>query len=192
MNYKLTIGILLAILIVLIIGIMSAIPNMQKQETKLVMESSTSLSENESMSIKLTDLNENPVSNSSIVVMFKDQNGDVINKSGQTDNNGLCDISLNGLTPGNYTVTVIFDGNDKLKNSSLLTNLEIKQKVVEVQKSVSTSTSSSSDSIGPEVDSGGITREQAEYYGWTYTPEHGGHYIGSHDAWDEEAGVYHD
>ena len=105
--------------------------------------------------------------------------------------------NLNGLAKGNYSVTIIFEGNDKLMNSSLDINLEIKEKVTEVQKTASSSTSSSSssssgNSIGPAVDSGGVTREQAQQYGWTYTSEHGGHYIGVNDRWDENAGVYHD
>ena len=195
MNDKLIIGILIAIIIVLIIGVIAVMPNMQKQESKIAMASSNSLTENDSISIKLTDLNGNPISNSSIVMVFKDQNGSIINKSGQTDNLGFCNLSLNGLNAGKYSVTIVFQGNEKFKNSSLITNLEIKQIVAEVQKSVSSSTSSSSssgDSIGPEVDSGGITREQAQQFGYTYTTEHGGHYIGSHDHWDEEAGMYHD
>ncbi|MBR5954756.1 MAG: hypothetical protein IK021_05045, partial [Methanobrevibacter sp.] len=44
----------------------------------------------------------------------------------------------------------------------------------------------------PAVDSGGITREEADKYGYTYTPDHGGHYIGKNDHWDENAGKYHD
>ena len=197
MDSKLTIGILIAIIIVLIIGVVAVMPNMQKQQTKLVMASNTSVYENESVSVKLTTLNDTPIANASVILVFKDQNGSITNKSGLTDNNGLCNVSLNGLAKENYSVTIIFDGNDKLMNSSLSSNLEIKQKVTEVQKSVSSSTSSSSssssgNSIGPEVDSGGITREQAQKYGYTYTTEHGGHYIGSHDRWDENAGMYHD
>ena len=172
-------------------------PNIQKQETKLAMASNTSVYENESVSVKLTALNDTPIANASVILVFKDQNGSITNKSSLTDNNGLCNISLNGLNTGNYSVTIIFNGNDKLMNSSLSSNLEIKEKVTEVQKSVSSSTSSSSsssssNSIGPAVDSGGITREHAQQYGWTYTSEHGGHYIGPHDHWDEKAGVYHD
>ena len=55
-----------------------------------------------------------------------------------------------------------------------------------------TSYSSSSEDNRPEVDSSGITRQQADKYGYTYTTEHGGHYIGYNDHWDEKAGVYHD
>ena len=58
MNYKLTIGILIGIIIVLIIGVVAVMPNIQKQQTKLAMASNTSVYENESVSVKLTTLNE--------------------------------------------------------------------------------------------------------------------------------------
>ena len=118
MNYKLTIGILIAIIIVLIIGVVAVMPNMQKQQTKLVMASNTSVYENESVSVKLTTLNDTPIANASVILVFKDQNGSITNKSALTDNGGFCNISLNGLAKGNYSVTVIFNGNDKLMNSS--------------------------------------------------------------------------
>lgn len=44
----------------------------------------------------------------------------------------------------------------------------------------------------PAVDSDNITREEARDYGWTYTPDHGGHYIGPDDYWDPVAQEYHD
>ena len=58
--------------------------------------------------------------------------------------------------------------------------------------STKSKSSKSSGSYRPEVDSDGITREVADKMGYTYTSAHGGHYIGSNDHWDPEAGVYHD
>ena len=124
MNYKLTIGILIAIIIVLIIGVVAVMPNMQKQETKLALASNTSVYENESISVKLTDLNDTPIANASLTLIFKDQNGSITNKSGLTDNNGFCNISLNGLANGNYSVTIIFDGNDRERIDERINNLQ--------------------------------------------------------------------
>lgn len=191
MNYKLTIAILIAIIIVLIIGLITVMPNFHKEDSKIIMTSSASLYENESITIELKDSNNNPIANAQVSIVFKDQNGDLINKTLTTDTLGIGYLSLNGLSTGNYNVTIIFGGNDKFSNSSLFTNLEIKE-IVKVQQSSTSSSSSSSSSIGPDVDSGGITREQAEEFGYTYTTDHGGHYIGPNDRWDENAGVYHD
>lgn len=199
MNYKLIIGILIAIIIILIIGLIIVVPNTQKQESKLVMESNASIYENESISFKLSNMENLPIANSSVVIVFKDQNGSIINKSVVTDKGGRGNLSTNGLNPGNYSVNIIFNGNDKYRNSSLITNLVINKIIEQKSSSTSSSTSSSSTSsstsnhyYGPDVDSGGITREQAQAYGWSYTSDHGGHYIGPNDRWDENAGVYHD
>ena len=191
MNYKLVIGILIIIIIALIIGIIAVMPHQEKEDSKLAIESNSSLFENESLSVKLTDINNTPISNSTVIIVFNNQSGNITNKSVVTDSSGIGSVSLNDLNPGNYSITVIFNGNAKYVNSYLLHNLEIKQKVVEVQTETSSSSPSDS-SIGPDVDSGGVTREQAEQFGYTYTTEHGGHYIGPYDHWDEKAGVYHD
>ena len=196
MDSKIIIGILIAIIIVLVIGIIVVMPNTQKEQSKIELISNASVYENETFSIKLTDLNNTPISNSSIVVVFKDQNSSITNKSVVTDSNGVANIQLNGLNEGNYSVNVIFKGNDKYINSTLSSNLTVKKIVVDAQKITSsdssTSSSSSNDYYGPAVDSGGITREQAQKFGYSYTSDHGGHYIGPNDRWDEKAGVYHD
>lgn len=196
MDSKIIIGILIAIIIVLVIGIIAVMPNTQKEQSKIELISNASVYENETFSIKLTDLNNTPISDSSIVVVFKDQNSSITNKSVVTDSNGVANIQLNGLNEGNYSVNVIFKGNDKYINSTLSSNLTIKKIVVDAQKITSsdssTSSSSSNDYYGPAVDSGGITREQAQKFGYSYTSDHGGHYIGPNDRWDEKAGVYHD
>lgn len=194
MDSKIIIGILISIIIVLVIGIIAVMPNTQKEQSKIEVISNALVYENETFSIRLTDLNNTPISNSSIIVVFKDQNGSIINKSIITDSSGIGNLQLNGLSAGNYSVNIIFNGNDKYRNSSLITDLAI-NKIIEQKSSstsYSTSSSTSNDYYGPDVDSGGITREQAQAYGWSYTSEHGGHYIGPHDHWDENAGVYHD
>lgn len=50
----------------------------------------------------------------------------------------------------------------------------------------------SSNNERPDVDSSGVTREQADKYGYRFTTDHGGHYVGTLDSWDSNAGCYHD
>lgn len=47
-----------------------------------------------------------------------------------TDSNGNAEIDLKGIEPGNYTVEVIYDGNDEYKPSNITTHVEIKKEVV--------------------------------------------------------------
>ena len=81
------------------------------------------------------------------------------------------------LKPGKYTVNVTFGGNDNFTGNSTLKKIEIKEKEVIEKPAVSeqstasdsSSSSSSEEDLRPAVDSTGITREQADKYGWRYT-----------------------
>lgn len=112
-----------------------------------------------------------------------------------TNSKGKAGMELD-LDPEKYTVNATFKGNDNFTGNSTAKNITIEEVVEEPaaeQAPAQESTSSSSeDELRPAVDSTGITREQADYYGWRYTTEHGGHYRGYHDHWDENAGIYHD
>ncbi len=99
------------------------------------------------------------------------------------------------ITNETDTMNVTNDTVNNTENNNTTSNSNEKQSTSSYKsskKSSSTSNSEKSSSYRPDVDSSGITREQADYFGYTYTPEHGGHYIGSHEYWDPEAGMYHD
>lgn len=78
------------------------------------------------------------------------------------------------------------------ENKSIQDSVDIKKESKESSQHTPKQESASSDNSTPDVDSSGITREVANQYGYTYTEEHGGHYIGSNDRWDEENQCYHD
>lgn len=191
-------------LIVVIVALLAALAFMMqeppKDVSKLKITSNSTLYEGDALVAKLTDVNGTPLENKNVSVVILDKNNDVVlNKSLQTNDKGKIKVDLD-LEKGKYEVEMSFGGDDKFNSTSTTQKLKIDEVVVEAQSVSSTQysssgsshSSSSSNSYGPEVDSGGITREEAEKYGYTYTSEHGGHYIGSHDHWDENAGVYHD
>ncbi len=143
-------------------------------------------------------MNDTPIPDQFLTVSIIDENGNENDQSMKTNQKGDGNLQLNGLTPNNYTVNIYYDGNENFTNSNTTQTLKIIEEFVKSTSSSTTSQSTNtnnhqeSNSYGPEIDSSGITREQAMEYGYTYTPEHGGHYIGSNDRWDENAGVYHD
>ena len=104
----------------------------------------------------------------------------------KTNSKGKAKLDLD-LKKGVYKVVVSYGGNENYTGNNTTTKLTIKEKVEPIILP-----QSSNENYRPDVDSSGITREEADKYGWTYTTEHGGHYIGSNDHWDENAGVYHD
>ena len=199
MENKNIIIILVAIIIVLagIMGVMFLQQN-AKEPSKLKITGNNTLVEGESLSIILMDLNETPIVNQTINVSIIDKEGSVNHKTVVTDENGKATLKIN-KNPGKYSINCSFEGNDKYLNSSAFKKIEIKEELEETNSyqseshsTKSYSSQSNSQEYRPAVDSGGITREEADYWGWQYTPEHGGHYHGSRDHWDENAGVYHD
>lgn len=189
--------IIISILVIVIIILISCILTMQihsQHDTILEIKSDSKLYEGDSIKIKLNDVNNTPIANERINVTITDEDGTSSYKSVVTNSKGIAKLKLEDA--GNYTVNCTYPGNEKYAGNSSLKKLTVMEEVVEAvvssQSSQDYSTQSSSEDYRPAVDSDGITREEADEYGWEYTSDHGGHYIGSNDAWDEEAGVYHD
>lgn len=193
--------IIILVLVVVIIALLAAMavtmPNMNKKDTKLTLQKNATINEGGSFKVKLTDLNGTPLSNQTINISIIDEDGSINHKSVVTNEKGKATLKLD-KNPGNYSINCTFDGNDNYTNCSAFKKVKIKEKVEEIVSSQYDSYSSEShssqsgDDYRPEVDSSGITREQADKYGWRYTTEHGGHYRGVGDHWDENAGIYHD
>ena len=194
---KLIILLLTVVIIILAVGLFTVM-NQEKEDTILTIECNSTIHEGDSINVKLTDENGTPISNQKINVSITDVNKASSYYSVVTDENGVGTLGLD-KSEGNYTVNCSYNGNRNYDGSKAVEKITIEKAVVkEISSTQSTSYSnqessqSSSSDSRPAVDSSGITREEADEYGWTYTPDHGGHYIGSMDAWDEEAGVYHD
>ncbi len=163
-----------------------------KENTKIIVTSNPELYDGDSLSVKLTNLNNIPIANQTVDIAIIDNNGMENHQSVITTADGNSSLRLNGISPDNYTVKVNYSGNEEYMNCNTTENLKIKEK--EIQKLISDNLQvrESTENNLPDVDSGGVTREEAEAYGWEYTPDHGGHYIGVNDRRDEEAGMYHD
>ena len=185
-NKIIVIGLIVVIVVLAaVLGVMMLSPH--KEATELSITSNSTIYSGDNLSVELKDSSKAPIANEFVNIVICDSTGKVVtNETVRTDSGGNANLALD-LDGGSYDVTVSFGGNANFTGNSTSQNLEIKEEAVETQQTSSTqyssessSSQSSSDSYGPEVDSGGITREEAEKYGFTYTSEHGGHYIGSH------------
>ena len=203
METKNIIIVLLVIVVVVLAVILGSMfmPSLNAQkDSKIAIVGNKTLHEGDNLTVKLTDLNKTPIGKGAVNVTVTDKDGKVVvNESVKTNSKGKASVDLD-LKPGKYSVNVTFGGNDNFTGNSTLKKIEIKEKEVIEKPAVneqstasdSGSSSSSEEDLRPAVDSTGITREQADKYGWRYTTEHGGHYRGYHDHWDENAGIYHD
>ena len=194
MDRQLIVLILIIVVLVLLAGVIFTFNGPDKTDSKLTILSKDTLNEGDDFKIKIEGADGKKLSDEKITVIITDESGEWESRLIITDENGKGELTLD--KPGKYSMNCTFEGNDAYNGNNTTQNLEVKEVVKEEEPTVSyesySSTSSSDDYYGPEVDSGGVTREEAKKYGWTYTSEHGGHYIGSLDHWDEKAGMYHD
>lgn len=145
--------ILVAIIVILLALIGMAFLQMNaKKESNLIITSDSTLNEQDSILIQLTDLNKNPISNGNVDVKILDKDGKVVvEQSVQTDSKGNAKMDFN-LNPGEYSVEATFGGNNAYDQSSTTQNLLIKEKVVEASLVSSSQSSSSSSSSGNPYD----------------------------------------
>ncbi|WP_296886984.1 hypothetical protein [uncultured Methanobrevibacter sp.] len=141
MNKKILI-ILIAVLAILVVG--AVFLNPSKQESKIEVVTNGTLHVGSTFQVFLANSNHNPIANQSVSFIVRDSNSNVVvNKSVTTNNFGVADLELDNVSQGQYTVNVIYKGNDKFKNCSVTHTLKVEAGSTEP---VSIDTSSSSNS----------------------------------------------
>lgn len=92
--------------------------------------------EGDSFTILLTDLNNTSISNQVVNVSIIDANGGQNNQSVTTDADGRGNLQLNGLTEGEYTVNVVYGGNENYTTSNV-------SQIINIEKQITSSGSNS-------------------------------------------------
>ena len=204
-NQKTIIALLCVIIAILIVGVVIFSPLMAKEDSNLAI-SDKKLNVGDSLVVKLTDANGNPISNETINIKLIDKDGITIDEDIITNSKGNAKFKME--EKGKYSVECSFDGNGQFASSSTAGSITVKKattKVVNEEKTSTTTHTSkyaSDGSIypeyGPEVDSQGVTREYAiannmhyiemevdgDYPGETIT-------VGTYTPYDPAAGCYH-
>ena len=166
---KIIIIALIVIIVALLVGIAAMMSNMSKQDTNLKFKSNSTLTEGNSLKIKLTDDNGTAIVNQTVNVTITDKKGANDYHSVVTNENGTGKLKMDKI-PGKYNVTVSYGGNDKYNGCNATKKITIEEKVVEAQ-STSSSSSGSSD-----YDSGAYYSPQSHktYYTGDIVQEPGG------------------
>ena len=148
MENKNIIIILLVVIIILIaaIGFVILNPLHTQEATKVKITSDKSQYEGGNLSIKLTDLNNTPISKEIVNITITNKKGKVVvDEVVKTNSKGNAKLNLD-LKKGNYVVNVSYGGNENYTGNNTTQKLTIKEEVVETQASSSCSSSSSSSS----------------------------------------------
>ena len=121
---------LIVIIAALLVGIFAMMPNMNKQDTKLAFESDSTLTQGDSIQIKLTDANGSAIANQNVNITITDKNNSSDYHSVVTNDNGVGTIEID-KTPAKYDVTLIYGGNGNYAGCNVTKEITVKEKVVE-------------------------------------------------------------
>ena len=108
---KLIIIALLVIIVALLVGIFSTMPNFSKTDSKLEIIGNDTLNEGDNLQVKLTDVNGIALSNQTVNITITDENKTSEYHSVITNDDGVGELKLE-KDAGKYDVTVIYAGND--------------------------------------------------------------------------------
>ena len=122
----------IAIVVVVVGAAIFLMSNMShpKEDSKIIMTSNATLDDGDNFTVKLTDLNNNPIPDQSINVTIVSASSGSVQKTLVTDKSGQASFEVNSSTKGSCAVKVKYAGNDKFNGCNLSENLKINEKVI--------------------------------------------------------------
>lgn len=143
MEDKNIIMVLVVVIVILaaVIGIAILHPFDSKEPSKIKITSNKTLTEGESLSVKLTDLNKTAIPKQNVNITVTNAKGKVVaDKVVKTDSKGKAKMDLK-LKKGKYNVNVTYGGNENYTGNNTTQKLTIKEE----EKVVASQPTSSSD-----------------------------------------------
>ena len=170
---KLIILVLLIIIVILTTASFAVMPNNEKQNSQININSNSTIYLGDTIEIILKDSNNAPISNQTIYVNIIGENNTNFNYSLKTDSYGIGRLMIN-QTEGNITVNCTFEGNDKYNANSTYRTIYIQIKEAIASQSNSSPVSSySSSGDEPEFGSTDYVQKWDESQkgdgSWAYT-----------------------
>ena len=138
---------LIVIIVALLVGVVSVMFNVTKEDTVLVFKSDSVLTEGDSITFKLTDANGNAIAGQTVNVTITDKDNSNSYYSIVTNEKGAGTLKLDKKV-GSYVVTITYGGNDKYSGSNSTQKITVEEKEVVEADYVSSDSSSSNDDPG--------------------------------------------
>lgn len=136
---KIIILALIVIIVALLVGMAAMVlPNMNKQDTKLTFKTNSTITEGDSLKIKLTDANDTAIANQTVNITITDKDGSNSYYSVVTNQNGTGKLEIH-KSPGKYNVTITYGGNDKYKGCNATKEITIEEHIIEQSTAPSSS-----------------------------------------------------
>lgn len=131
---KKIIAVIVVIIVVAVVAALFLNFNVSKEDAKIKMVSKSSINDDSSIKIKLTDLNGTPIENQTVHLKIINKKGKIDEYSVKTNEKGDAKLKLNKIKPGTYTVNFTYDGNDTYNMCNLSKKVKIVKKEVEKSK----------------------------------------------------------
>lgn len=147
---------LVIVIVALLAGIGVSMMTPAKVDVKLTIVSNETINEDDNVDIKLTDINDTPISNETVNITITDENGTSDYHSVVTNYEGVGSLKMD-KEKGKYNITLKYGGNDKYNGGNITKKLTITGKVVEAEPSSSSSSQS-------KTYASGLTDSEIESY----------------------------
>ena len=145
-NQNLLILLLIGIIAVLIVVLcIMAVPTTEKEDCKLELSNVDTLSDGDTVTIKLTSQNGAALSNETIKVTLNANNKTIKSYNLTTDSDGVAKLEISGVDAEKYKLICKFDGNEFYNANKTSKSITVEEGTVET---ISQDTSSSS-SVDP-------------------------------------------
>ncbi len=170
MDNKQIIIILLVVIVALAAAIGFVLFNQAtaKEQTIVKITSDSKQTEGGALSVKLTDLSDNPIAKEIVSVKITDKNGKVVvDDVVKTDAKGKAKLDLD-LKKGKYDVSVAYEGNGTFAGDNETQKLTIKEKEATTSETSSSSSSQSQPQVYAYRSDGSPMYSQAEVDQYMY------------------------
>ncbi len=128
-NQKTIIALLCVIIALLAVLAIMFSPLMAKDASNLAIDDKE-INAGDSLVVKLTDDNGNPIANETINIKLTDKDGITIDEKVTTNSKG--NVNLKIEETGNYSVVCSFDGGSKYSSCSISENIKVEKPTTEV------------------------------------------------------------
>ena len=136
--------IIIVVIIAAAVGLVMLNPTSAKEPTQIKITSDKQQYEGGKLSVKLTDLNNTPISKEKVNITVTNSKGKVVvDDVVKTNSKGKASMDLD-LKKGKYNVTVNFAGNENYTGNNTTMKLTIKEKVAEAKTTSEDTTQQSS------------------------------------------------
>lgn len=118
---------LIIIIIAVILAIFAVSSLFVIKESQIEIISNDTVHNGDSINIKLSDIDGNPLSNELVKIVMMDNKGKRQSYSITTDSNGIADTTVANKDPGRLTINATFEGNEKFNSTNEVKLIKVLQ-----------------------------------------------------------------